>query len=233
MLELSEVETFYGRKQALFGINLKLREGEAAALIGRNGMGKTTTVRSIMGFTPARRGTIIFQGCEITRFPSHRIARAGIGVVPEGRQIFPTLTVYENLIATAANRHAAPSPWTVQKVYELFPRLAERRASLGWQLSGGEQQMLAIGRALMTNPKLLVLDEATEGIAPIIREEIWRCLKTLKAQGYSLLIIDKDIESLAQIAEYCHIVVKGRVVWSGASAAVMADPSIWQQYLAV
>jgi branched-chain amino acid transport system ATP-binding protein len=233
MLDLSGVETFYGRKQALFGIDLKLSEGAAAALIGRNGMGKTTTVRSIMGFTPARRGRILFQGREITRFPSHQIARAGIGLVPEGRQIFPTLTVYENLIATAANKNRVQSPWTVQKVYELFPRLAERRASLGWQLSGGEQQMLAIGRALMTNPKLLVLDEATEGIAPIIRNEIWLCLKSLKAQGYSLLIIDKDIGSLAQIAEHCHIIVKGRIVWSGASAALIADSSIWQRYLGV
>jgi branched-chain amino acid transport system ATP-binding protein len=233
MLELSRVETFYGHKQALFGIDLKLNEGAAAALIGRNGMGKTTTIRSIMGFTPARRGKILFQGCDITRFPSHQIARAGIGVVPEGRQIFPTLTVYENLIATAANRNRVQSPWTVQKIYKLFPRLAERRASLGWQLSGGEQQMLAISRALMTNPKLLVLDEATEGIAPILRNEIWLCLKSLKAQGYSLLIIDKDIESLAQIAEHCHIILKGRFVWSGASAALIADSSIWQRYLGV
>jgi branched-chain amino acid transport system ATP-binding protein len=233
MLELIDVETFYGRKQVLFGIHLKLSEGGAVALIGRNGMGKTTTVRSIMGFTPARRGRIIFDGREITRFPSYQIARAGIGVVPEGRQIFPTLTVYENLIATAANRHGGRRPWTIRRIYELFPRLGERHANMGWQLSGGEQQMLAIGRALMTNPKLLVLDEATEGIAPIIRNEIWLCLKSLRAQGHSLLVIDKDIEALAQVADGCHILEKGRVVWSGAFGALTSDPSVWQQYLGV
>ena len=233
MLELIDVETFYGRKQVLFGVRLDLAKGSAASLIGRNGMGKTTTVRSIMGFTPARRGRIIFDGRDITRLASYQIARAGIGLVPEGRQIFPNLTVYENLVATAANRNDVPDPWTVPRIYEFFRRLAERHTNFGWQLSGGEQQMLAIGRALMTNPKLLVLDEATEGIAPIIRNEIWHCLRSLKNEGQSLLIIDKDIQALMRLADYHHILLKGKVVWSGQSSALIADPSIYQRFLGV
>jgi branched-chain amino acid transport system ATP-binding protein len=233
MLELIDVETFYGRKQVLFGVRLDLPKGSAASLIGRNGMGKTTTVRSIMGFTPARQGRIIFDGRDITRLASYQIARAGLSLVPEGRQIFPNLTVYENLVATAANRNDVPDPWTVPRIYEFFPRLAERHTNFGWQLSGGEQQMLAIGRALMTNPKLLVLDEATEGIAPIIRNEIWHCLRSLKNEGQSLLIIDKDIQALMRLADYHHILVKGKVVWSGQSSALIADPSIYQRFLGV
>jgi branched-chain amino acid transport system ATP-binding protein len=233
MLELIDVETFYGRKQVLFGVRLNLAKGSAGTLIGRNGMGKTTTVRSIMGFTPARQGRIIFDGRDITRLASYQIARAGVSLVPEGRQIFPNLTVYENLVATAANRNNVQDPWTVPRIYEFFPRLAERHANLGWQLSGGEQQMLAIGRALMTNPKLLVLDEATEGLAPIIRNEIWHCLRSLKAEGQSLLIIDKDIQALTQLGDYHHILLKGKVVWSGQSSALITDPSIYHRFLAV
>ena len=233
MLELIDVETFYGRKQVLFGVHLKLSEGGAVALIGRNGMGKTTTVRSIMGSLRRVEDGLFSMAAKITRLPSYQIARAGIGVVPEGRQIFPTLTVYENLIATAANRHGGRPPWTIGRIYELFPRSGQRHANMGWQLSGGEQQMLAIGRALMTNPKSSVLDEATEGIAPIIRNEIWLCLKSLRAQGHSLLVIDKDIEALAQVADHCHILVKGRIAWSGAFGSLASDPSVWQRYLGV
>jgi branched-chain amino acid transport system ATP-binding protein len=233
MLELSAVCTFYDLKQALFGMELSLAAGEAVTLMGRNGMGKTTTVHSIMGFTPARSGRILFEGHDITRQPPHQIARAGIGLVPEGRQIFPNLTVLENLIATAANRRMVANPWTVGRIFSLFPRLAERRTNMGWQLSGGEQQMLAIGRALMTNPKLLILDEATEGIAPVIRDEIWACLKALRDDGLSLLLIDKNIDALTELADRHYIVQKGKVVWHGPSAALRADPAICLQYLGV
>ncbi len=233
MLELSAVETFYDLKQALFGMEMSLGPGEAVTLMGRNGMGKTTTVHSIMGFTPARAGRIVFDGREITHLPPHRIARAGIGLVPEGRQIFPNLSVVENLVATAANRRRAASPWSVARICALFPRLAERRGNMGVQLSGGEQQMLAIGRALMTNPKLLILDEATEGIAPVIREEIWKCLAMLRDEGLSLLVIDKNIDALTALADRHYIMEKGKVVWHGPSAALLADRSICQRFLGI
>jgi branched-chain amino acid transport system ATP-binding protein len=202
-------------------------------LMGRNGMGKTTTVRSIMGLTRAMAGAIRFAGENIRDWPSYRIGKLGLGLVPEGRQVFPNLTVRENLVATAANRNAAAAPWTLDKILALFPRLAERLANMGHQLSGGEQQMLAIGRALMTNPHLLILDEATEGLAPLMREDIWRCLTRLKAEGQSILVIDKNVETLTRIADRHYLIERGRVVWSGTSSALAAAPDIQQRYLGV
>jgi len=233
MLEVEDLETFYGRSQALFGMALRIDAGEAVTLMGRNGMGKTTTVRSIMGLVRPAGGTIRFRGRDIAGLPAYRIAKAGIGLVPEGRQIFPNLSVRENLVATAANRLGAASPWTLARVLDLFPRLAERAGNMGNQLSGGEQQMLAIGRALMTNPALLILDEATEGLAPLIREEIWRCLAGLKAGGQAILAIDKNLDALARLADRHYIMEKGRVVWSGDSTALLADVGVQQRYLGV
>jgi len=233
LLELDGIETRYGRSQVLFGISLAIAVGEMVTLMGRNGMGKTTTVRSIMGLTPAMAGSIRFAGEDIRAWPSYRIGKRGIGLVPEGRQVFPNLTVYENLVATAANRSGAAEPWTLDKICALFPRLAERLDSMGHQLSGGEQQMLAIGRALMTNPRLLVLDEATEGLAPLMRAEIWQCLSRLKAQGQSILVIDKNVETLTRIADRHYLIERGRVVWSGTSAALAAAPDIQHRYLGV
>ena len=201
--------------------------------MGRNGMGKTTTVRSIMGLTPAMVGSIRFAGEDIRSWPSYRIGKLGIGLVPEGRQVFPNLTARENLVATAANRCGAPDPWTLDKVCTMFPRLAERLDSMGHQLSGGEQQMLAIGRALMTNPRLLILDEATEGLAPLMRAEIWQCLTRLKAAGQSILLIDKNVETLTRIADRHYLIERGRVVWSGTSAALAAAPDVQHRYLGV
>jgi branched-chain amino acid transport system ATP-binding protein len=202
-------------------------------LLGRNGMGKSTTIRSIMGLTPPRAGTIVFRGARIDGEPTDRIARMGVALVPEGRQIFPNLTVRENLIAFAANRNTAKTPWTFERVVALFPRLAERTQNMGNQLSGGEQQMLAIGRALMTNPHLLILDEATEGLAPLIREEIWRCLQSLKEAGQTILVIDKYIERLVRLADRHTIIERGRVVWQGDSNALDADRGLWHRYLGV
>jgi branched-chain amino acid transport system ATP-binding protein len=233
LLEVDGIETCYGRSKVLFGISLTVAAGEMVTLMGRNGMGKTTTVRSIMGLTPAMTGSIRFAGEDIRDWPSYRIGKLGIGLVPEGRQVFPNLTAQENLVATAANRSAASDPWTLEKISALFPRLAERLDSIGHQLSGGEQQMLAIGRALMTNPRLLVLDEATEGLAPMMRAEIWRCLSRLKAQGQSILLIDKNVETLTRIADRHYLIERGRVVWSGTSAALAAAPDIQHRYLGV
>jgi branched-chain amino acid transport system ATP-binding protein len=233
LLDLAAVETRYGLSQVLFGMSLAIAPGEMVTLMGRNGMGKTTTVRSIMGLTPATAGAIRFQGREIRTLPAYRVAQLGIGLVPEGRQVFPNLTARENLLATAANRGGAADPWTFDKVCALFPRLAERTASLGSQLSGGEQQMLAIGRALMTNPRLLILDEATEGLAPLIRAEIWQCLSGLKAAGQSILVIDKNVEALIRIADRHYLIERGRVVWSGSSAALAAAPDVQHRYLGV
>jgi branched-chain amino acid transport system ATP-binding protein len=201
--------------------------------MGRNGMGKTTTIRSIMGLTPARSGTIRFAGAEVRQLPSYRIAKLGVGLVPEGRQIFPNLTVRENLVAAAADRFASPNPWTLAAIYVMFPRLAERASNMGNQLSGGEQQMLAIGRALMTNPKLLILDEATEGLAPLIRAEIWSCLTRLKQEGQAILLVDKHLDALTRIADRHVVIEKGQVVWSGTSAALAADASVKARYLQV
>jgi branched-chain amino acid transport system ATP-binding protein len=233
VLELEGVETCYGESQVLFGMSLAVERGEVVTLLGRNGMGKTTTVRSILGLTPPRAGRIRFDGRPIHGLPSYRVAQAGIGLVPEGRQVFPNLTVRENLVATAANRRRAPDPWTVERVYDLFPRLAERQRGLGGALSGGEQQMLAIGRALMTNPRLLVLDEATEGLAPLIRAEIWRCLETLKAAGQAILVIDKGVEALTRIADRHYVIEKGRVVWTGRSADLRAAEDVRHRHLGV
>jgi branched-chain amino acid transport system ATP-binding protein len=233
LLEIEGLEAAYGASQVLFGIGLTVRAGEVATLLGRNGMGKTTTVRAIMGLTPARAGSIRYRGERIERWRPDRIARAGIALVPEGRQIFPNLSVRENLVAFAAIRSASASPWTLARVFDFFPQLAARANAMGGQLSGGEQQMLAIGRALMTNPRLLILDEATEGLAPLVREEIWRCLAALKAEGETILVIDKYVRRLLAIADRHCVIERGRVVWEGDSAALGADPALWQRYLGV
>jgi len=233
LLALDGVETCYGRSQVLFGIVLAIAPGEMVTLMGRNGMGKTTTVRTIMGLTPAMAGSIRFAGEEIRTAPPYRVAKLGIGLVPEGRQVFPNLTAYENLVATAADRDTAANPWTLAKVYDLFPRLAERADSMGNQLSGGEQQMLAIGRALMTNPRLLILDEATEGLAPLIRQEIWRCLARLKAEGQAILVIDKNVAALTAIADRHYLIERGRIVWTGTSPELAAAPDIQHRYLGI
>jgi branched-chain amino acid transport system ATP-binding protein len=233
LLHIEGLETAYGASQVLFGVDLAIRPGEMATLLGRNGMGKTTTVRSIMGLTPAKGGAIRFLGRRIERERADRIARSGIALVPEGRQIFPNLTVRENLVAFAGNRSGASDPWTLAKVLAFFPRLAERMDNLGNQLSGGEQQMLAIGRALMTNPHLLILDEATEGLAPLVREEIWMCLASLKAAGQTILAIDKYVERLVEIADHHTVIERGRVAWRGSSAELAADRALWHRYLGV
>ncbi len=234
LLELEAVETFYGPSQVLFGMALTVEPGEVVTLMGRNGMGKTTTLRSIMGLTPARGGSIRFDGRELRGQPPHRIARLGIGYVPEGRQVFPNLTVAENLIATAANHGSTTAPWTVERVLELFPRLAERAGQYGRTLSGGEQQMLAIGRALMTNPRFMILDEATEGLAPIIRQEIWWVLENnLKNAGQAILVIDKHPKAMARIADRHYVMEKGRVVWHGSSEELLAAEDMQHRYLGV
>jgi branched-chain amino acid transport system ATP-binding protein len=233
LLEIEGIETCYGLSQVLFGLSLSIRPGEMISLMGRNGMGKTTTIRSITGLTPARAGAIRFAGAEVRTLPSYRIAKLGVGLVPEGRQIFPNLTVRENLVAASADRLKSPDPWTLEKIHALFPRLAERGANMGNTLSGGEQQMLAIGRALMTNPKLLILDEATEGLAPLIREEIWNCLSMLKARGQSILVIDKNIAHLTRFCDRHYIIERGRTVWSGTSAQLMAAPDLQHRYLGI
>jgi len=233
MLAVEGLETAYGRSQVLFGVALRIAPGQVATLLGRNGMGKTTTVHSVMGVVRPRVGSVQFAGREIAGLPSYRIAQAGIGLVPEGRQIFPNLTVRENLVATAANRRADKAPWTLERVYELFPSLHGRRGNYGNQLSGGEQQMLAIARALMTNPRLLILDEATEGLAPRIRADIFRSIELLKQAGLSILVIDKDVKSLIRIADVHYMLEKGRVVWSGSSAELAADEEVRHRYLGV
>jgi branched-chain amino acid transport system ATP-binding protein len=219
--------------QVLFGITLGVEAGQLVTLLGRNGMGKTTTVRAVMGILPVRAGRVHFEGRPLHGLPPHRVAQAGLGLVPEGRQVFPNLTVRENLVATAANRRRVAEPWTVERVFELLPPLAARARSMGATLSGGEQQMLAIGRALMTNPRLLILDEATEGLAPLIRAEIWRCLERLKASGLSLLLIDKHVEALTRLADHHYVLEKGRVVWSGTSAELRARADVQHRYLGV
>ncbi len=233
LLEVASVETFYGASQALFGMSFGVRQGEFATLIGRNGMGKTTMIRSIMGLLQPRQGAIVFRGRELRGMPAYRVAQLGIGLVPEGRQVFPNLSVRENLVATSNNRAAAANPWTLEKVYALFPRLQERDRNLGANLSGGEQQMVAIGRALMTNPRLLILDEATEGLAPLVREEIWHCLASLKAGGQTVVVIDKNIGPLLRLADTHYIVEKGRVVWNGSSDSLRAQPAILHQFVGV
>jgi len=232
-LKVAGIESSYGESQVLFGMSLDIGEGEVVTLLGRNGMGKTTTVRTIMGQLKPLAGEIHYRGQAIHGLPSYQVAQAGLGLVPEGRQIFPNLSVHENLVSTAANRNNSADPWTADKIYELFPGLAARRNNMGNQLSGGEQQMLAISRALMTNPGLLILDEATEGLAPLIRAEIWRVLEQLKSQGQSILVIDKNIDALTRIAERHYIIEKGEVVWSGSSADLKADEELQHRYLGV
>ena len=218
MLSLRGVQASYGASQALFDISLDVGAGEVVTLLGRNGMGKTTTIRTIMGLMRAQAGSVTFKGEDLVGLSADRVARLGLGLVPEGRQIFPTLSVRENLVATAANRRGRAEPWSLRAIYDLFPRLDERQDQSGATLSGGEQQMLAIGRALMTNPDLVILDEATEGLAPVIRAEIWRCLETLKAQGQSILIVDKNIAVLERLADRHYVIEKGRTIWAGTSA---------------
>jgi len=233
MLEVRDLQTAYGRSQVLFGVSLEIHPGQVVTLLGRNGMGKTTTVRSIMGIIRPQGGKILLKNKPLLGLPSYRIAQAGIGLVPEGRQVFPNLTVRENLLATAANRHGGKDPWTLERVYILFPNLKARRNNYGNQLSGGEQQMLAIGRALMTNPRLLILDEATEGLAPLVRAEIYRSIERLKAEGLSILVIDKDVKALTRVAEVHYVLEKGRVVWSGSSVQLAASHDVQQRYLGV
>jgi branched-chain amino acid transport system ATP-binding protein len=226
LLRVSAIETFYGPSQALFGVDLDVGEGEVVTLMGRNGMGKTTTIRSICGMTPARAGRIVFADRDLTGLPSHRIARLGIGLVPEGRRCFPNLTVRENLIVSAR-----PGRWAVDAVQDLFPRLGERMGQYANTLSGGEQQMLAIGRALMTNPRLLILDEATEGLAPIIRGDIWAAIRKLKAEGEAILVVDKTMDEVLAVADRCTILERGRTVWSGVPAELTA--ALQDRYLGV
>ncbi|CAB3652393.1 ABC transporter ATP-binding protein [Achromobacter pestifer] len=233
LLSLRGVTAHYGASQALFGIDLDIGPGEFVTLLGRNGMGKSTTVKTVMGLNRATQGSIVFDGHDISRLPAYKVAQCGIGLVPEGRHIFPNLSVRENLIATAHNRQGAAEPWTLDRVYALFPRLSERARHLGSHLSGGEQQMLAIGRALLTNPRLLILDEATEGLAPVVREEIWSALDTLKQTGLAVLCIDKNLEPLLATADHHAIVEKGRVAWTGSSQAFLDDEPRLLQYLGV
>ncbi len=233
MLEVRGLNASYGDSQVLFGMDFAIGAGEVATLLGRNGMGKTTTIRALMGILRPDAGRITFDGLGIHGLPSHKVAQAGIGLVPEGRQIFPNLSVRENLVATARPREGEGESWTFDKVIDLFPGLTPRLESAGNQLSGGEQQMLAVGRALMTNPKLLVLDEATEGLAPLVRQEIWSCLSDLKTAKQSILVIDKNVAALTRIADRHHIVEKGRVVWNGTSDELRADKALQERYLGV
>jgi branched-chain amino acid transport system ATP-binding protein len=233
MLKIEGLETAYGLSQVLFGVSLDIAQGEVVTLLGRNGMGKTTTVLSIMGVVRPRGGSVRMDGAQISGLPSFRVAKSGLGLVPEGRQVFPNLTVHENLVATAANRSRQASPWTLEKVFQLFPNLQERQQHYGNQLSGGEQQMLAIGRALMTNPRLLILDEATEGLAPLVRADIYRSIEQLKSEGLSILVIDKDVTALTRVADRHYVLEKGRVVWSGSSAALRENRDMQHRYLGI
>ena len=233
LLQVRNVASAYQESQVLFGIDFSLKAGESMGLLGRNGMGKTTLIRSILGLKSVQAGQVIFDGHDITNQSTDKIARLGIAVVPEGRQVFPNLTVDEHLTAFVSNRHKSPRLWTPTRVYELFPRLAERKSNLGSQLSGGEQQMLAIGRALVTNPRLIILDEATEGLAPLIREEIWKCLRLLSEQGQTLIVVDKYVNRLVDIASHHLIMERGQVAWAGSSQALRDDRQLWTRYLGV
>ena len=233
MLKVEGLETAYGLSQVLFGVSLDIAAGEVVTLLGRNGMGKTTTVLTVMGMVRSKGGRVTMQGKPISGLPSYRVAKAGLGLVPEGRQVFPNLTVHENLVATAANRGGAGPAWTLDRVYGLFPGLLERQRHYGNQLSGGEQQMLAIARALMTNPRLLILDEATEGLAPLVRADIYRSIERLKAEGLSILVIDKDVRALTRVADRHYVLEKGRVVWSGSSAQLHDNRDVQRRYLGV
>ena len=232
LLKVQGLKAGYGAAKVLFGVDLTVEEGQVVTLLGRNGMGRSTTIKCLFGLLPPSAGEISLAGKRVERLPSYQIAKLGMGLVPEGRQVFPNLTVEENLVATARLRpNGQLKPWTLERVYGFFPRLKERRANLGSQLSGGEQQMLAIGRALMTNPELLILDEATEGLSPLIRQEIWAALAMIKAEGTAILIVDKNLVPLLTLADHHHIVEKGRVVWQGSSAELRADRSALERYL--
>jgi branched-chain amino acid transport system ATP-binding protein len=233
MLELSGLTTHYGTSQALFGVDLTIQRGQVATLLGRNGMGKTTTINSIMGIVPASGGSIQFEGVELVGHPSFKTANLGLGLVPEGRQIFPNLTLMENLIATASNHLGVTDPWTTDRIFTLFPELETRQSSMGNLLSGGEQQMLAIGRALMTNPKLLILDEATEGLAPLVRQKIWAALNQIRADNMSILVVDKNLSDLLRIADRNYIIERGKIVWNGTSDELRADRETLHRYLGV
>ncbi len=231
MLKVDALCAGYGSAQVLFDLSLTVGAGEVVAMLGRNGMGKTTTIKAVMGLVKPWSGTVAVDGVDLNGAPPHRIARAGIGLVPEGRRVFPTLTVTENLTATAAQGRTGSPAWTLERVYGLFPRLSERRGHLGSQLSGGEQQMLAIGRALMTNPRLVILDEATEGLAPLVRDEIWRCIETLRREGLAILIVDKNLDALMRMADRHVVVEKGEIVWQGSSQTLRDDPQVSARYL--
>ncbi len=233
MLKVCNLTTHYASSQALFGVDLEIGAGQVATLLGRHGMGKTTTINSIMGIVSPSSGSITFNNVELVGSASFKIANLGIGLVPEGRQIFPNLSLWENLVATASNHLESADPWTVDRVFELFPELGERRKSMGNLLSGGEQQMLAIGRALMTNPKLLILDEATEGLAPMVRQKIWAALNRIREQDISILIVDKNLTDLLKIADRNFIIERGRIVWAGSSAALRKDEDALHRYLGV
>ncbi len=233
MLSLEGIKAFYGTSQALFGMDFSIARGEVVTLLGRNGMGKTTTINSIMGIVSPSSGSIKFEGLEIAKLPSFKTANLGIGLVPEGRQIFPNLTVKENLIATASNHQNNDKPWSLEMIFEMFPELAARSSSMGNLLSGGEQQMLAIGRALMTNPQLLILDEATEGLAPLIRDKIWMSLGQIRDNGLSILVVDKNVADLIKLADRHVIIEKGKVVWTGTSKQLQSDEKLQQRYLGV
>ncbi len=233
MLQVQDIESYYGASQALFKVSLTVSQSTVVTLLGRNGMGKSSTIRSIMGLTEVHSGDITFCGQKTHQLPSYRIARLGIGLIPEGRQIFPNLTVKENLLATAANREQRPEPYCLDTILAMFPRLSDRLKNYGNQLSGGEQQMLAIGRALMTNPRLLILDEATEGLAPLVRREIWRCLAGLKENGLAILIVDKNLDALMALADHHYIMEKGSIVWHGSTEALRADPQLQARYLGI
>ncbi|MDV2967589.1 ABC transporter ATP-binding protein [Nitratireductor aquimarinus] len=233
MLSVEGLQAAYGASRILFDVALEIGEGQVVTLLGRNGMGKTTTVRTIMGLLPAQSGKVQLRGRDVTAAAPEKVARLGVGLVPESRQVFPTLTVRENLVATASNRLKRNNPWTLQRVYEMFPRLRERAGQSSGTLSGGEQQMLVIGRALMTNPHLLILDEATEGLAPVIRREIWQCLERLKAEGQSILLIDKNVEVLKRLADHHYVLEKGRTVWSGTSVDLERDSELVHRHVGI
>lgn len=233
MLSVTALTTYYGQSQALFGVDLEVDRGEVVTLLGRNGMGKTTTLQSIMGMTQAHSGKVMFEGRQLLHEPAYRIARLGTAIVPEGRQVFPNLTVRENLIATAYKRKGSSTNWDLQRVLDMFPALGERLDFMGNLLSGGEQQMLAIGRALMTNPRLLLLDDATEGLAPMVRSEIWRCIKGIRSAGLSILIVDKNLHDLLQVSDRHYVLEKGRVVWNGSNTELANDQELQHRLLGI